>query len=250
MPALEHPVVRVVAVCDPNCKSDDYPQWARNELNDKIRKFLGDPNWAAGARGGLCGREVGLELVNRHYAAQGHGGKCPAYSDVREMLDKQKDLDAVYIMTPDHLHGPIAIRAMRRGKHVVTHKPIANVFDEVRIARETARQAGVASQLFCMADSAFDARALRVALQRRDRPGAGSPQLVDASLLAARHDGVTRREAGGAHGLRLGPVVGSRVVPALPPGLYSCRVSRLVRLRHRWRWATWGTTASARFSRC
>ena len=42
MPALEHPAVKIVAVCDPNRKSDDYPQWSRNELNDKIRKFLGD----------------------------------------------------------------------------------------------------------------------------------------------------------------------------------------------------------------
>ncbi len=153
MPTLEHPAVKIVAVCDPNRKSDDYVEWGPHELNDRIRKFLGDANWAAGARGGLCGREVGLELVNRHSAKQGQAAECRAYVDFREMLDKEKDLDAVYIMTPDHLHGVIAIRAMRQGKHVVTHKPISNVFDEVRIARDTARQTGVASQLFCMADA-------------------------------------------------------------------------------------------------
>jgi hypothetical protein len=153
MPALQNPGVRIVSVCDPNRKSDDYPQWGRGELNEKIRTFLSDPKWAATARGGLCGREVGREVVNRHYARQGQAGECAAYLDFREMLDKQKDLDAVYIMTPEHLHGVIAIRAMRQGKHVITHKPIANVFDEVRIAHETARQTGVANQLFCMADS-------------------------------------------------------------------------------------------------
>ncbi len=152
MPALEHPAIKIVAVCDPNRKSDDYPEWGRNELNDKIRAFLGDANWAAGARGGLCGREVGLELVNRHYASQGQARTCTAYSDYREMLDKQKDVDAVYNMTPEHLHGVVAIRSMRQGKHVVTHKPISNVFDELRLARETARQSGLATQLFCMAD--------------------------------------------------------------------------------------------------
>jgi predicted dehydrogenase len=153
MPALENLGVKIVAVCDPNRKSDDYPQWGPNELNDKIRRFLGDANWAAGARGGLCGREVGLEVVNRYYSRQGQTAKCRAYMDVREMLDKEKDLDAVYIMTPEHLHGVIAVRAMRAGKHVITHKPIANVFEELRIARDVARQTGLAAQLFCMADS-------------------------------------------------------------------------------------------------
>ena len=96
-------------------------------------------------------------LVNRHYAKQGQPAACRPYADFREMLDKEKDLDAVYIMTPDHLHGVIAIRAMRQGKHVVTHKPISNVLGELRIARDTARQTGVATQLFCMADKASTA---------------------------------------------------------------------------------------------
>src|SRR5512146_3146718 len=40
MPALESKEIRVCAVCDPNRKSDDYPEWGPHELNDKIRKFL------------------------------------------------------------------------------------------------------------------------------------------------------------------------------------------------------------------
>ncbi len=154
MPALEKPEVRIVAVCDPNRKSDDYPEWGRHELNQKVRKFLGDANWARSARGGLCGREVGQEIVNRYYGREKPSGKtldCRAYADVRELLAQEKDVDAVYIMTPDHLHGVIAIRAMRLGKHVVTHKPISNVLAEVRLARDTARQTGVATHLFCAA---------------------------------------------------------------------------------------------------
>lgn len=154
MPALEKPEVRIVAVCDPNRKSDDYPEWSRHELNQKVRKFLGDPNWARTARGGLCGREVGQEVVYRFYGRQKPSDKvsdCRAYADVRELLAQEKDVDAVYIMTPDHLHGVIAIWAMRLGKHVVTHKPISNVLAEVRLARDTARQTGVATHLFCAA---------------------------------------------------------------------------------------------------
>jgi predicted dehydrogenase len=157
MPALDKPELQVVAVCDPNRKSDDYPEWSRHEVNDKIRKFLEDPNWATGARGGLCGREVGLELVNRHYAKlkrSGQANGCRAYVDFRELLEKETDLDAVYNMTPEHLHGVVSVRAMRQGKHVITHKPISNVLQEVRLARDTARQTGVASQLFCAASQA------------------------------------------------------------------------------------------------
>ena len=189
IPALEHPAVRIAAVCDPNRKSDDYPEWGspRAERQDpQISRAiqLGRRRPRRALRAGS-----GPGMVNRHYARQGRAATCRAYVDFREMLDKQKDLDAVYIMTPDHLHGVIAIRAMRQGKHVVTHKPISNVFDEMRIARDMARQTGLASQLFCMADVPTTPM-LSDGLPRRDRCGAGGPQLVDAAFLAARHDGV------------------------------------------------------------
>ena len=47
------------------------------------------------------------------------------YSDYREMLEKQKDIDAVIIATPDHTHAVIAMAAIRAGKHVYVAKPIA-----------------------------------------------------------------------------------------------------------------------------
>jgi predicted dehydrogenase len=147
IPALERPEFNIVAVCDPNRASDDYPDYGNDELNKKVRKFLNDPDWAKGARGAFCGREPGRQIVNRFYK----NNDCRAYADFRELLDKEKDLDAVYIMTPEHLHGVIAVRAMRAGKHVITHKPIANVLNEVSIVRDTARQTGVATQLFCAA---------------------------------------------------------------------------------------------------
>jgi len=154
MQALEKPELRIVAVCDPNRKSDDYPEWSKGELNGKVRKFLNDPTWAQSARGGLCGREVGQELVNRRYAksAGGAAGDCRAYADFRELLDKEKDLDAVYVMTPDHLHGTVAIHAIRLSKHVIVHKPLANTLAESRLVRDEARRAGVATHMYCAAD--------------------------------------------------------------------------------------------------
>ncbi|HYK89487.1 MAG TPA: Gfo/Idh/MocA family oxidoreductase, partial [Acidobacteriota bacterium] len=57
------------------------------------------------------------------------------------------DLDSVKIMTPDHLHATISIAAMKKGKHVVMHKPLPNRLSEVRLVVETARKTGVATHL-------------------------------------------------------------------------------------------------------
>ena len=150
MPALKHPDVKITAVCDPNRKSDDYIGWSATELRDKVRAFLDDASWGEGSRGALCGREVGQEIVDRHYGASGGGG-CQTYADFREMLAKEKDLDAVYIMTPDHLHATVALAAMKEGKHVIVHKPMGNVLREARLVAEAARQTGVGTHMFCAA---------------------------------------------------------------------------------------------------
>jgi hypothetical protein len=150
MPALRKEDLRIVAVCDPNRRSENYIEWSRFELRDKIRSFLNDPKWAEGAKSCPCGLEVGREVVDRHYGAAAGGG-CHAYADFREMLAKEKDLDAVYIMTPDHLHATVALAGMKAGKHVIVHKPIGNYFHEARLAIETARQTGAATHMFCAA---------------------------------------------------------------------------------------------------
>jgi predicted dehydrogenase len=150
MPALQRPELRIVAVCDPNRRSEDYVEWSRFELRDKIRGFLGDPSWAEGARSCPCGREVGRELVDRHYGAS-PGAGCRAYADFRELIAAEKDLDAVYCMTPDHLHAAVSLAGLRAGKHVITHKPLSNVLSEARLVIRTARETGAATHMFCSA---------------------------------------------------------------------------------------------------
>ena len=150
IPALQNKDLRITSVCDPNRHSEDYVEWGRFELRDKIRAFLQDQKWAQFARACPCGREVGRELVDRHYGASA-GSNCHAYADFRELLAKEKDLDAVYIMTPDHLHATIALAALRAGKHVIVHKPLGNVLHEARLVIQAARDTGAGTHMFCAA---------------------------------------------------------------------------------------------------
>ncbi len=69
------------------------------------------------------------------------------YHDYREMLDKEKDIDAVTISTPDHVHGPAAVYAMERGKHVYVQKPLTHNIREARLLTEMARKQKVVSQM-------------------------------------------------------------------------------------------------------
>ena len=64
--------------------------------------------------------------------------KAARYSDFREMLDKQKDIDGVVIATPDHLHAVVAKAAMQHGKHVYVQKPLTYSVHEARVLRELA----------------------------------------------------------------------------------------------------------------
>ena len=148
LPMLKNEDIQVVAVCDPNRKSNNYVDWDKFGLRDDVRKFLGKSDWLEGKDGIWGGREIGREIVETYYAtkrASDNYKGCASYADFRELLEKQKDMDAVKIMTPDHLHATVAIAAMKKGKHVTMHKPIANRVDEARKVIETARQTKVAT---------------------------------------------------------------------------------------------------------
>lgn len=70
------------------------------------------------------------------------------YDDYRRMFDKsENDFDAVVISTPDHMHMPIAMRAMAAGKHVYCQKPLTQNIAEARQMQSMAAQTGVACQM-------------------------------------------------------------------------------------------------------
>ena len=74
--------------------------------------------------------------------------KAAKYRDFRRMLDKEdKNIDAVIVATPDHVHAVATMAAIKRRKHVYCEKPLAHSIYEVRMVTEAAREAGVATQL-------------------------------------------------------------------------------------------------------
>ena len=151
---LSHDDILVVAVCDANRDSQDYIEWYKDELRTKIRTFLKDDSWGEDNQGCRAGRMVGKEIVETCYKRinpQPDYPGCHVYEDFRDMLANEPDLDAVCVMTPEHLHATISIAAMRAGKHVINHKPMGNVLSEVRLAAQVARETGVATHMFCAA---------------------------------------------------------------------------------------------------
>lgn len=74
--------------------------------------------------------------------------KAPYYRDYRELLDKEaKTIDAVLVSTPDHMHGVIALAAMKLGKHVYCEKPLTHDIYEARILTQAAEKYRVVTQM-------------------------------------------------------------------------------------------------------
>jgi len=92
---------------------------------------------------------VALCDVDKNYAGRVFK-KYPnakAYTDFREMLEKEKNIDAVVIATPDHTHAVITMMAIKMGKHVYCEKPLTHSVYEARMVAQAAREAKVATQM-------------------------------------------------------------------------------------------------------
>ena len=73
--------------------------------------------------------------------------KARVHRDYRKMLEEQKDIDAVVVATPDHLHAVISLTAMQLGKHVYCEKPMAHSIQEVQLMAQAARKYKLATQM-------------------------------------------------------------------------------------------------------
>jgi hypothetical protein len=147
---IANPALQIVAVCDPNKFTTDYVDWSLTDVRNGIRSALGDTTWGESIKGIPGGRDIGQEFVQKYYGKSKDSGTykgCASYEDFRELLEKEKDLNTIKIMTPDHLHATVAIASMKKGKYVLTHKPIANRMHEAKLTIDMAKKPGMSTHL-------------------------------------------------------------------------------------------------------
>jgi predicted dehydrogenase len=84
--------------------------------------------------------------------------KAKRHKDYRQMLEQQKDIEAIVVATPDHMHATIALAAMDLGKHVYVQKPMAWSVDEARRLARRAKETKVATQMGNQGHSMDEAR--------------------------------------------------------------------------------------------
>ena len=156
------------------------------------------------------------------------------YRDFREMLDKEKTLDAVVVSTPDHVHAAAAIAAMNRGLHVYCEKPLAHTIYEARRMSEVAQKTGVVTQMGIQGH----------AMEGTPPRGRGGPQrrhrrreratCMDRSTgrLVAAGGRAAEGIAPGSRDARLGLVVGPGAGATLQRSVRAVQVARSVGLRH------------------
>src|SRR5688500_8496543 len=120
---------------------------------------------AGSVLGGLASENV-VALADVDWARGAEGftryPKATKYKDFRQMLDKEKTIDAVTVVIPDHMHAAVALAAMQRGKHVYVEKPLTRTPWEARLLTDAAARYKVATQ---MGNQGYSHEATRVAAE-------------------------------------------------------------------------------------
>jgi predicted dehydrogenase len=82
------------------------------------------------------------------------------YSDFRKLFDEQKNLDAVWVATPDHSHFAASVRALDAGLALYCEKPLCHDIYEARKLRELAKAKNVPTQMGNQGHSGQEVRLL------------------------------------------------------------------------------------------
>src|ERR1700733_6607822 len=75
------------------------------------------------------------------------GNEVRAYENYEDLLAKEKDLQAVFIATPDFWHAPMTNACLKAGLHVYCEKMMSNTIDGARSMVQTMRETGKLLQI-------------------------------------------------------------------------------------------------------
>ncbi|HVO58701.1 MAG TPA: Gfo/Idh/MocA family oxidoreductase [Dongiaceae bacterium] len=148
----------IVALCDVDW---DYASKAFDRLDSDIERLqqrIDAPPPASNSSFPFDAERAKVQLAGMKRLKQEQWPKAKRYQDYREMLEKQKDIEAVLVATADHMHAPIALAAMELGKHVYVQKPLTWCVAESRALAKRARETKVATQMGNQGHSLDDAR--------------------------------------------------------------------------------------------
>jgi len=136
---LTHSDVKITAICD-------------------VARFWDNSNLYYRHNGGRQPAMKAIEDYYRQTGSEGYHG-CKVYVDFRLMLERSdKDIDAVVVATPNHVHAVASMAAIRAGKGVYCEKPLTHSVYEARRIAQAAREAKVATQLGNQGHSSDDIR--------------------------------------------------------------------------------------------
>jgi predicted dehydrogenase len=80
--------------------------------------------------------------------AAARGAQPRTFSDYRRMFDAMhKEIDAVFVATPDHHHAPASMLAIQHGKHVYCEKPLCHDVFEARALAQATRSHKVTTMM-------------------------------------------------------------------------------------------------------
>ena len=160
---MKDPRVRVTCVCDPIAESSYHGYDAKT------------PH----------GRDVFKRKVDKHYST--NATRCVA--DFREVVD-DPSVDAVLIATGDYWHAPIAVAAMKAGKHVYCQKPMTLGISEGWAMIDAAKEHGVTFQVGSQQRSADE---FRIVAEIVRNGLLGECRTCTIGLCYAHNDGLKQR---------------------------------------------------------
>lgn len=114
------------------------------------------------------------------------GGRAKIYNDYREIL-ANKDIDTVFIGTPDHWHKTMAVESLQAGKDVYIEKPMTYAVEDGKEIIDTAKKTGRVLQV--------GSQGMSSSTQQMAREMVKSGKLGQVTMIRASYN---RNTAGGA----------------------------------------------------